>query len=90
MIFNSGSPYNVTVGGQDLDDDSLFNDRPGFGTNPLGSCPFPTAAACSYYIVPATPSHPIPINYLTGPSPIHAQSAAVENFRLWSGNWRQK
>ncbi len=29
MIFNSGSPYNVTVG-QDLSGDLLFNDRPAF------------------------------------------------------------
>jgi len=69
MIFNFGSPYNVTVG-QDLSNDSLFNDRPAFGNYPSGSCPFPTPAACSHYVIPA-PGHPytpIPINYLTGPS----------------------
>jgi hypothetical protein len=66
-IFNSGSPYNVTVG-QDLSHDSLFNDRPAFGTNAPGSCPFPTAAACLHYIVPTSPYVPIPINYLTGPN----------------------
>jgi uncharacterized membrane protein YgcG len=67
MIFNSGSPYNVTVG-QDLSNDSLFNDRPGFGTNPPGSCPFPTAAACLRFVVPTSSYVPIPINYLTGPN----------------------
>jgi len=67
MIFNSGSPYNVTVG-QDLSNDSLFNDRPAFGTNPPGSCPFPTAAACLHYAIPTTAYTPIPINYLTGPN----------------------
>jgi hypothetical protein len=66
MIFNSGSPYNVTVG-QDLSNDSLFNDRPAFGSYPTGSCPFPTNAACLHYVVPSTPYNPIPINYLTGP-----------------------
>jgi hypothetical protein len=67
MIFNSGSPYNVTVG-QDLAGDLQFNPRPAFGTNPSGSCPFPTPAACSQYVVPTTPYTQIPINYLTGPS----------------------
>ena len=67
MIFNSGAPYNVTVG-QDLSNDSLFNDRPAFGANLPGTCPFPTAAACSRYVIPAGPYVPIPINYLTGPS----------------------
>jgi hypothetical protein len=67
MILNSGSPYNVTVG-QDLSHDSLFNDRPAFGTNPPGSCPFPTAAACLRFVVPTSSYIPIPINYLTGPA----------------------
>jgi hypothetical protein len=67
MIFNSGSPYNVTVG-QDLSNDSLFNDRPAFGTNPPGSCPFPTAAACLHYVIPPSAYTPIPINDLTGPN----------------------
>ena len=67
MIFHSGSPYNVTVG-QDLNGDSILNDRPAFGTNPPGSCPFPTAAACAQYVVPTTPSARVPINYLTGPA----------------------
>jgi hypothetical protein len=67
MIFNSGTPYNVTVG-QDLSNNSLFNDRPAFGTNLPGTCPFPTAAACSRYVIPTGPYVPIPINSLTGPS----------------------
>jgi hypothetical protein len=67
MIFSSGTPYNVTIG-QDLSNDSLFNDRPAFGTNLPGTCPFPTAAACSRYVIPTGPYVPIPINYLTGPS----------------------
>ena len=67
MVFNSGSPYNVTVG-QDLSGDLLFNDRPAFGSYPSGSCPFPTVAACARYVVPSTPYTPIPINSLTGPA----------------------
>ncbi len=67
MIFNSGSPYNVTVG-QDLSGDLQFNDRPAFGTNPAGSCPFPTASACLHYMIPPVSYTQIPINYLTGPN----------------------
>jgi len=65
MIFNSGSPYNVTVG-QDLSGDLQFNDRPAFATNVSGSCHSPTQAC--HYAIPATSYVPIPINYLTGPA----------------------
>src|SRR5258708_4184808 len=65
MIFNSGSPYNVTVG-QDLSNDSLFNDRPGFAPNVSGACLSPTLAC--HYVIPTGSYVPIPINYLTGPN----------------------
>jgi hypothetical protein len=67
MIFNSGTPYNVTVG-QDLSNDSLLNDRPAFATNVSGICLSPTQAC--HYVVPPGPGTftPIPINYLTGPN----------------------
>ncbi|MGA2357031.1 MAG: carboxypeptidase regulatory-like domain-containing protein, partial [Terriglobales bacterium] len=66
MIFNSGTPYNVSIGGQDLSGDSLFNDRPAFATNVTGTCLSPTQAC--HYAVPGTPYTPVPVNYLTGPS----------------------
>jgi hypothetical protein len=65
MIFNSGSPDNVTVG-QDLSGDLQFNDRPAFATNLSGACLSPTQVC--HYTVPTTPYTPIPINYLTGPN----------------------
>jgi hypothetical protein len=67
MIFTSGSPYNVTVG-QDLSNDSLFNDRPGFAPNPSGLCLSPTEKC--HYLIPTQSNvpPPIPINYLTGPN----------------------
>jgi Carboxypeptidase regulatory-like domain len=65
MIFNSGTPYNVTIG-QDLADDLQFNVRPAFTANATGSCLSPTQAC--HYMVPTTPYDQIPINYLTGPS----------------------
>jgi hypothetical protein len=65
VVFNAGSPYNVTVG-QDLSGDSLFNDRPAFATNVSGSCLSPIAAC--HYAIPTQPYTPIPVNYLTGPA----------------------
>jgi hypothetical protein len=67
MIFNSGSPYNVTVG-QDLSNDSLFNDRPGLAPDPTGVCVSPTQAC--HYLIPTQSNIPplIPINSLTGPN----------------------
>lgn len=65
MIFNSGTPYNVTVG-QDLSGDSLFNDRPALAANPTGICVSPMSAC--HYSIPQSPYAPIPVNYLTGPA----------------------
>ncbi len=66
MIFNSGSPYNVTVGQEDYAGDLQFNVRPAFGTNVTGSCLSPTVKC--HYADPTSPYSQIPINYLTGPS----------------------
>jgi hypothetical protein len=65
MIVNSGSPYNVTAG-QDLSNDSLFNDRPALAPNPVGVCVSPSEAC--HYVVPTGPYTPIPVNYLEGPA----------------------
>ena len=68
MIFNSGAPYNVTVG-QDLAGDLQFNVRPAFAPNVTGACLSPTVVC--HYTFSATPGQSytqIPINYLTGPS----------------------
>ena len=66
MVFNSGSPYNVTAG-QDLAGDLQFNVRPAFAPNPTGACISPLNA-CHYIVPPGNvPYTPIPINYLTGP-----------------------
>jgi len=62
----SGSPYNVTLG-EDLNGDSIFNDRPSFAVNVTGVCVSPTAA-CHYDSQPAVEQGRVPINYLTGPT----------------------
>jgi len=61
LIATSGVPYNVTVG-QDLNGDSLYNDRPSFS----GACSQPTNP-CFYNANPAPGDSRVPINYLTGP-----------------------
>jgi hypothetical protein len=66
MIFNSGSPYNITVG-QDLNHDTVFNDRPAFATNPSGAC-LSLTASCHYNQSPTASDVLVPINYLTGPA----------------------
>ena len=63
MVFNSGSPYNVTAG-QDLNHDTVFNDRPAFANDP--ACPSLTAR-CHYNASPTASDVLVPINYLTGP-----------------------
>jgi hypothetical protein len=66
MIFNSGSPYNVTVG-QDLNNDRVINDRPAFAPNPTGAC-LSLTQTCHYNPLPTASDPLVPINYLTGPS----------------------
>ena len=74
MVASSGSPYNVTAP-NDLNGDSIFNDRPGF-VSPT-SCPIGTPPTGTRYCTPlgtfdaagASSGVPLlPINYGTGPS----------------------
>jgi hypothetical protein len=65
MIFRSGSPYNVTVGRNDLNNDTILNDRPAFSNNPA----YPSLTSPGHYNPNPTASDVlIPVNYLTGPS----------------------
>ena len=66
MIVSSGAPYNVTIG-DDLNGDSVTNDRPSFAVDPTGSCISPTVA-CHYNLTPGPTDPRVPINYLTGPT----------------------
>jgi hypothetical protein len=68
MIFNSGSPYNVTVG-QDLSNDWQYNVRPEFAVNSPGTCTSPTLKCYYTYSTTQGQSYTqIPVNYLTGPA----------------------
>ncbi|MGA8492815.1 MAG: carboxypeptidase regulatory-like domain-containing protein [Terriglobales bacterium] len=73
IIVSSGVPYNVTVG-QDLNGDSIFNDRPGLVSNARCSNmpPYTSGIACTplgtFNLAPAPGQAPIPINIGTGPT----------------------
>jgi hypothetical protein len=66
IIFNSGTPYNITLG-QDANGDSIFNDRPYL-------CPTAGVNGCigtplgNFTATPAAGERMVPINYETGPS----------------------
>ena len=66
MLASSGAPYNVTIG-NDLNGDSITNDRPSFAANVSGMCVEPTAV-CHYNLSPGPNDPRIPINSLTGPT----------------------
>ena len=60
----SGSPYHVTIG-QDLNGDSIFNDRPGFASS---SAAVPKSTSIGTFDLAPVAGEPIiPINYGTGP-----------------------
>jgi hypothetical protein len=69
LIATSGSPYNVTIG-QDLNGDSINNDRPAFATDLTR----PSVVVTSFGTFDTAPNIGItgqtfvPINYLTGPT----------------------
>lgn len=64
MVVTSGQPYNVTIG-QDLNGDSIFNDRPAFSST---NCPTCVSTALGYFnINPTVGQQLVPVNYLVGP-----------------------
>jgi len=71
MIVSSGTPYNVTLG-QDLNGDSIFNNRPGFVST--ASCSTVTQTPSGNFCTPLGTFNPagtgpiVPINYGTGPT----------------------
>ncbi len=80
MIVSSGTPFNITTT-NDLNNDSIFNDRPGLA--PGASCTAPNIYCTTLGTFDANPGAPavageklLPINYGTGPA------HAVLNLRL--------
>jgi Carboxypeptidase regulatory-like domain len=88
MVASSGSPYNLTVP-NDLNGDSIFNDRPGFLSTT--TCPLNTKPVGTRYCTPlgtfdaagASPGVPLlPINYGTGPSHFALNLRLTKTFGL--------
>jgi hypothetical protein len=75
MVASSGSPFSITTT-NDLNNDSIFNDRPGFvstATCPATVTPTPPSTTyCTplgtFNAAPVTGEKNTPINYATGPS----------------------
>src|SRR5271166_4148338 len=74
MIATSGSPFNITTT-NDLNDDSIFNDRPGFISNATCPTTVNTPSSTTYCTPlgtfdarPTAGEKIVPINYGTGPS----------------------
>jgi hypothetical protein len=66
MIASSGSPYNITTG-QDLNGDSIFNDRPAFASPNSIPSNVVTNRFGSFDLVPQPGEALVPVNELTGP-----------------------
>lgn len=66
LIASSGIPYNITTG-QDLNGDSIFNDRPAFATSSSIPQNVVTNRYGSFDLVPQPGEKIVPINDLNGP-----------------------
>jgi len=66
LIANSGIPFNVTTG-QDLNGDSIFNDRPAFASSKSNPLNVATNKYGSFDLVPQPGETIVPINDLIGP-----------------------
>jgi hypothetical protein len=66
LIASSGIPYNITTG-QDLNGDSIFNDRPAFASSKSNPLNVVTNKYGSFDLVPQPGETMVPINDLTAP-----------------------
>jgi hypothetical protein len=66
LTANSGTPYNITTG-QDLNGDSIFNDRPAFASSRSIPSNVVTNRFGSFDLIPQPGESLVPINALTGP-----------------------
>ena len=64
IVANSGPPFNITLG-QDLNGDSIFNDRPAFATSATLPANLRQTAFGNFDIAPAPGEARIPINFGT-------------------------
>lgn len=66
MIYNTGGPFNITTG-QDLNGDSIFNDRPAFATSATAPNNLRSTQFGDFDIAPAPGQARIPANFGNSP-----------------------
>ncbi len=66
LIVNSGKPFDITVG-QDLNGDSIFNDRPGFANSSTSANDTRDTSLGDFNLAPGT-GDVVPVNYGDGPA----------------------
>ncbi|HKT48431.1 MAG TPA: carboxypeptidase regulatory-like domain-containing protein, partial [Candidatus Acidoferrales bacterium] len=67
LIASSGNPYTITIG-QDVNGDSIFNDRPSFATPQSNPANVITNKFGSFDLIPQPGEAIVPVNSLTGPA----------------------
>ncbi len=66
LIVNSGRPFDITVG-QDLNGDSVFNDRPGFAGSSTPATDVRDTSLGDFNLAPGS-GNVVPVNYGDGPA----------------------
>jgi hypothetical protein len=67
LVINSGRPFDVTVG-QDLNGDSIFNDRPAFASSSTPANDVIITSLGDFNIAPAVGDNLVPVNYGNSPT----------------------
>ena len=83
IVANSGQPFNITLG-QDLNGDSIFNDRPALLSNTTcAQATFSGNSVCSpwgTFSTVASGPNTVPINYGTGPAQVTVNMRLSKSF----------
>jgi Carboxypeptidase regulatory-like domain len=77
MVINSGRPYNISLG-EDLNGDSIFNDRPGLATTLCSTCVQTLLGI--FNIDPVAGDQLVPVNYLFGPTQFSLNARLSKTF----------
>lgn len=81
IMGSSGLPFNITLG-QDLNGDSIFNDRPAFASNSTLPSNLRSTAWGKFDLAPSPVQNRIPINYGTGPAQFTTNLRVSKTFGL--------
>jgi hypothetical protein len=79
LVATSGRPFDVTIG-QDVNGDSIFNDRPAFAAAGATGPNIVATSVGTFNIDPATGQSVIPVNYLTGPGQFSMNARLSKTF----------